>query len=70
MIKLNLKKILADKGINQKEAAEITGLSENTVSKLVGSGLRQIRIDTIDRLCEKLEITPAELFILKIKNGG
>lgn len=61
-VRVRLADILAERGMKQKELAEKVKLSENAVSKLVTGRPRQIRLDTIERLCESLEIMPGELF--------
>jgi len=61
-VRLRLGEILRERGMTQKQLAGISGLSENAVSKLTGRP-RQIRLDTIDRVCEVLEIQPGDLII-------
>lgn len=71
LIDFRLGDILRERNLTQRKAAELTGLSENAISKLAGVGLRQIRIDTITALCNGLSLTPADLFkeIDGIKRG-
>lgn len=61
--------VIRSKGITQRQAAEMTGLSENAISKLVGGGLRQVRLDTLQALCNGLEINLEDLLKLE-KIGG
>lgn len=58
----NLREALDRKGISQKQLANMADVSENGISKILG-GTRQIRFDTLEAICNALEITPSELFI-------
>lgn len=60
-IKLNLRKLLRDRDLTQTRFAELSGLSKNSVSTLVNQP-GQIRIETIERICNTLNIDPQELF--------
>jgi putative transcriptional regulator len=61
-VRLRLKELLEDRGITQKQFSELTGISENAISKLIGSP-RMIRLDTIELICDKLKIDPGDLII-------
>lgn len=63
MYKLNLKNLLDAKGKTQYWLAKQTGISANNVSKIYNGETINIRLDTINKLCEALECTPCELFI-------
>jgi len=54
--------------MTKRAAAELTGLTENTIGSLTRDGLQQIRIDTITALCNGLDILPEDLFT--ITEGG
>lgn len=60
-VRLRLAELLRERKITQKELAEMTGLNEMTVSRII-NGSVQIRFDTIDVLCKALAVTPGELF--------
>jgi len=60
--RLRLAEMLRERNITQIKLAEMTGLSENTVSKLVNDP-RQIRLDTIELICQALGVTPGELIV-------
>lgn len=62
-VRLRLAEILDERQMTQKQLAEMVGLSENAISKLVGGSPRQIRLDTIDRLATALGVTIEDLFI-------
>ena len=63
MYKLNVKNLLDAKGKTQYWLAKQTRISANNVSKIYNGETVNIRLDTINKLCEALECTPCELFI-------
>uniref|UniRef100_UPI004025CE0C helix-turn-helix domain-containing protein n=1 Tax=Lachnospira eligens TaxID=39485 RepID=UPI004025CE0C len=63
MYKLNVKNLLDAKSKTQYWLAKQTGISANNVSKIYNGETVNIRLDTINKLCEALECTPCELFI-------
>lgn len=63
MYKLNVKNLLDAKGKTQYWLSKQTGISANNVSKIYNGETVNIRLDTINKLCEALECTPYELFI-------
>lgn len=63
MYKLNVKNLLDAKGKTQYWLSKQTGISANNVSKIYNGETINIRLDTINKLCDALECTPCELFI-------
>lgn len=63
MYRLNVKNLLDAKGKTQYWLSKQTGISANNVSKIYNGETVNIRLDTINKLCEALECTPCELFI-------
>jgi putative transcriptional regulator len=61
-VRLRLSNILKARGLLQKELAAQTGFAENTISDLTNNSVRQIRLDTIARICDTLKIQPGDLF--------
>jgi putative transcriptional regulator len=61
-VRLRLAEILREREMTQKELAALCGVSENAISKLVGSP-RQIRLDTIDVICKALDLEPGDLIV-------
>lgn len=61
-VRLRLSEILRERGLTQKEFSELSGLSENAVSNIVNQPA-QIRLETIDVICDTLDITPEDLFV-------
>ncbi len=59
-VRLRLSEILKERGMKQMDLAVKTGLSENTISDLVSS-VRQVRLDTIAKICDALDVQPGDL---------
>jgi putative transcriptional regulator len=62
-VRLRLSDILKERNLRQIDFAAQTGLSENAISDLTSNGVRQIRLDTIARICDVLAIKPGDLLI-------
>lgn len=67
MIVCRLYIILHERKITQSELAKMTGLSQTTISALVSGKSKQIRYDTLDRICKALEVTPGDILHYKKK---
>lgn len=65
MIENRLKVILAEKRLKIKDVAQNTGLSRNTISNLANNPYSNISNCTLNKLCEYLNITPADFFLYK-----
>lgn len=61
MIKNNLAVILAERGLKMIDVINGTGINKNTISSLVNNRASGIQYDTLDKLCDYLNITPGEL---------
>ncbi len=59
-VRLRLSDILKDRKMKQADLARESELSEVAISRLTGKA-RQIRLDTLAKLCDALEITPGDL---------
>jgi len=53
MIVFHLRRVLAEKDINQKELAEMTGISPLSINRLY-HGADRVRFDTLGRICKAL----------------
>lgn len=62
MIKNNLSEILGRKRIKMSELQKMTGLSQLTVIKLYHDKTNGINFDTLNKICNALEISVGELF--------
>lgn len=63
MIKFNLGVLLAERNLNINKVHKDTGLSRITLSSISNNNGQGIQLDTINKLCQYLKITPGELFI-------
>lgn len=59
---INLDKLLSDRGMTQVELSSRTGLSRNTISKLANQPA-QLRLETLDLLCDALDVNPGDIFV-------
>jgi DNA-binding Xre family transcriptional regulator len=62
MVRLNLRALLRAKGMTAYRLAKETALSLNAIYRLTGNRTARIELETIDRLCTALDVTPGELF--------
>ena len=65
MVKLNLSKLLADRGMTQSELAHITGIRHSTICDIYNNNCTFIKLDNIDKICSALECDISELMRIK-----
>ncbi|MFR7723548.1 MAG: helix-turn-helix domain-containing protein [Clostridia bacterium] len=65
MVKLNLSKLLADRGMTQSELAHITGIRPSTICDIYNNNCTFIKLDNIDKICSALECDISELMRIK-----
>ena len=65
MVKLNLSKLLADRGMTQSELAHITGIRPSTICDIYNNNCTFIKLDNIDKICSVLECDISELMCIK-----
>lgn len=65
MVKLRLKILRVEREMSQMKLVELTGIRRPTVSAMENNAVKTISIAHIDKLCEVLECTPADLFSYK-----
>ena len=70
MIDCRLYIILHERKMTQLELVKMTGLSQTTISALVSGKSKQIRYDTLDRICRALEVTPGDILHYKKATDG
>ncbi|KLO70663.1 helix-turn-helix domain-containing protein [Enterococcus cecorum] len=70
MIDCRLYIILHERKMTQLELVKMTGLSQTTISALVSGKSKQIRYDTLDRICKALEVTPGDILHYKKATDG
>lgn len=61
----NLRVLLAEKMISQTELHAKTGISRSTLIAICKGRSDGIQFDTLDKLCEALEIEPSDLLETK-----
>lgn len=54
--------------LTQKELAQITGLGENTISRLVNDDFTQIEADTIEKLCTFFELDDLDDLLVIVRD--
>lgn len=54
MLKINLRKLLTDKRMNQSELAALTEIRLSTICDICNNACLSLKIDNIDKICEVL----------------
>ncbi len=62
MITNNLSTLMGSKRVRIAEIARITGLTNDTISKIYNDKTKGIDFKTLDKLCWALECTPNDIF--------
>lgn len=63
MIKLNLEKIMKDRGVKLKELAGKICLTEANLSNIKTGKISAIRFSTLNAICKELHCTPGDILI-------
>lgn len=61
IIKVNLDRILKDRGITSKELAERVGITEANLSILKTGKAKGIRFNTLISICRELDCQPGDI---------
>lgn len=61
MVKINLRKLLAEKSMTQSELAALTGIRPSTICDICNNTCSFLKIDNIDKICAVLECDIQEL---------
>ena len=61
MIQLRIKELCKEKGITLNQLAEKIGISQPSFSG-IATGKQKPAFDTLEKMADALEVTPAELF--------
>src|SRR5262249_27850487 len=64
MIKVNLTKLLEERGITMYRLAKDTDVTYPTLWKLNTGRAQRIGFDLLERICVRLECTPGELLLI------
>lgn len=62
MIINNLSKIMGMKRIKITELNRKTGISRTALTKIYYDKTKMISLETLDKLCKELKVTPGEIF--------
>lgn len=60
MLRYNLNKLLAERNLSANRVYVDTGISRSTLSKLINNQSNMIQLETIDKLCQYLKVSPSE----------
>jgi putative transcriptional regulator len=55
-VEIKLKDLLKERNIEQKKLAEMTGLTERTISELVNNKVKRVPKDALEKIANALEI--------------
>ena len=65
-MELRLKEILVDRGMEQKELAEMTGLTSRTISELCNNKTKRFPKEALEKIMVALDLRePNDLFVIK-----
>lgn len=62
MIRLNLRVLMAQKRLEQKDVIEGTGINKSTISRYYNDNVKKIDMNHIEILCDYFKCTPNDLF--------
>lgn len=62
MIRNNLSVLLSERGMKNTTLSIKTGISKNTISSISQNDVKMIQLETINKICQVLNIEPGELF--------
>jgi putative transcriptional regulator len=62
-VRLRLKEILEERGMSQRELARIMNIRPTTISDLCSGNVKGVYFDTLDRICEALQIELSDLIL-------
>lgn len=65
MIELNVKSVLEKQGKSQYWLAKETGISPNNIGKICNGETKNIRLDTMDKICNALNCIPNDILFFQ-----
>lgn len=63
MIRNNLAILMSERGIKNSVLSARTGISKNTISSTAQNDGKMIQLETINKICQVLGVTPSDFFI-------
>jgi DNA-binding Xre family transcriptional regulator len=67
--KFTLPEIVKARGLNASALARLVGISRPAAYSLMRPGTAQIKIETLNKICQGMDLTPSDLFVAKATNG-
>ena len=67
-IKINLEKILEDRGMKSNELAEKIGITTANLSILKTGKAKEVRFSTLEAICEALNCQPGDILHYTLKD--
>ncbi len=64
MIKLNISELLREKGKTRYWLGRQMGMGYGNLTKMINNETKMIKLENIEALCQILECTPNDLFII------
>ncbi|MDD7428610.1 MAG: helix-turn-helix transcriptional regulator [Oscillospiraceae bacterium] len=65
MIRINLDRLTADRGITQAELARLTGIRPSTICDIYNNNASFLKLDNIDKICSVLGCSIGDLLTTK-----
>lgn len=62
MIRNNLSILMSERGIKNSTLSMRTGISKNAISSISQNDIKMIQLETINKMCQVLEIDPGDFF--------
>lgn len=62
MLRNNLAKLMIDRSVTATQLFNDTGIARSTISKISNNNTDKISLQTIDKICNYLEVSPSEFF--------
>ncbi len=70
MVKINLRRLLAEKSMTQSELAALTGIRPSTICDICNNTCSFLKIDNINKICSVLECDIQELISVFPQSKG
>lgn len=64
MIKINLRKLLSERGMTQAELAERTGIRPSTICDICSNSCTFLKLEHIDKICSVLDCKVQDMISL------
>ena len=62
MIRLRLREVLAQKKVSQSRLSHLAFVSLNTIQEMIRDPYRDVRISTLDKIAQALNVTVMDLY--------